>query len=103
MSVEADLSGEIMGLRDTVTALGQGLRQMLEVQETHTAMLERLLLASAAPASDEVSLSNLIVQLITTLQRQHSILGEVKSSIDHLPNQVGAAVSGSVRDVLAHL
>lgn len=106
MTVESELSAlshEISGLRDTVSTLGQGLHQMLEAQGAHTAMLQRLLLASASPAAEEASLSDLIMQLILTLNRQHAMMGEVKTSIDHLPDHVGAAVSGAVRDVLGQL
>lgn len=106
MSVESDLSTisrDMIDLRDTVATLGQGLRQMLEVQQAHTAMLQRLLLASSSPAADEASLGDLVGQLIGALKRQHTIMGEVKTSIDHLPDHVGTAVSGAVRDVLAQL
>lgn len=106
MNVEAELailSRGIVDLRETVATLGQGLRQMLEVQETHTAMLQRLLMASASPATDEASLGDLVGQLVEALKRQHVMMGELKSSIDHLPDHVGTAVSGAVRDVLAQL
>jgi hypothetical protein len=106
MSVETELSAlsrEIAGLRDTLATLGQGLSQMLEVQAAHTAMLQRLLMASASPADDEVSLGDAIGQLVGALKRQHTMMGEIKSSIDHLPDHVGTAVSGAVRDVLAQL
>lgn len=106
MTVESELSAlsrEIIGLRDTIATLGHGLHQMLEAQATHTEMLQRLLLASASPAAEEASLSDLIGQLIRTLNRQHAMMGEVKTSIDHLPDHVGTAVSGAVRDVLGQL
>lgn len=106
MSVETDVSNisrEIAELRDTISVLSQGLRQMLEVQETHTAMLQRLLMASASPVAEETSFGDLVGQLIGALKRQHGMMGEVKVSIDRLPDQVGKAVSESVRDVLAQL
>ncbi|MBS3025249.1 hypothetical protein [Acidiphilium multivorum] len=106
MSVETDLtalSREIAGLCNTIGTLGRGLSQMLEVQATHTAMLQRLLMASASPADDEVSLGEMIGQLIGALKHQNTMMGEVKTSIDHLPTYVGTAVSEAVRDVLAQL
>jgi hypothetical protein len=106
MNVETELSNlshEVSGLRDTVATLGRGLSQMLETQATHTAMLQRLLMASSSPAGDEASLGVMIGQLIGALKRQHAMMGEVKASIDLLPDHVGTAVSGAVRDVLGQL
>lgn len=103
MALNKDLGSEVAGLRDTIAAMAQGLRQMLEVQEAHTAMLKQILLASAAPVEKEATLSAFIEQLIAELRRQNAMLSKVMLTVDQLPVEVGKAVSVGVRDVLTKL
>lgn len=98
---EREIAASLTALRDTVEGLERGLRKMLEVEETHSEMLRRLLIAAAAPETDEQELGQLIKQLIATLSAQSDAIMQLRGDIVGLPDAIGTEVATAVRRVLS--
>jgi ABC-type transporter Mla subunit MlaD len=90
----AALQAEVAGLR-------RSLALMLETQETHTEMLQRLLEAAAAPTRPETALSDALTRIAGILTRQTEGLAAIQSVLLRLPQDVGQAVAAGVREALS--
>ncbi len=95
-----EIAMELSSLREAVDKLEQGLRLMLETQETHSEMLRQILLAAAAPAKPEEKLSELLAGLLGTLKGQQAELSAIGTIMRSLPKDIGSAVAGAVADGL---
>jgi hypothetical protein len=96
----SELASELASLREAIKRLEQGLGLMLEIQGTHSEMLREILHAAATPMEAEQPLTEMIGQLIATMNGQHAELAAIGEVMRRLPADVGSAVAGAVRDGL---
>jgi hypothetical protein len=87
----AHLRGDIADLTASVDTLSQGLRLMLETQETHTEMLTALLKAAAKP-EEESALEILLAQIVADLEGQTESLSRLETGIVRMGHDVEDAV-----------
>ncbi len=85
------LRGDIADLTASVETLSQGLRLMLETQETHTEMLTALLKAAAKP-DEESELEILLARIVAGLEVQTESLGRLEIGIGRMGRDVEEAV-----------
>ena len=90
----AHLRGDIADLTASVDTLSQGLRLMLETQETHTEMLTALLKAAAKP-DEESALEILLARIVAGLEVQTESLGRLGGR--HRPHGPGCRRRGHPR------
>ena len=76
-----DLDGELAALRQAAERLTNGLRQMCEVQATHTIMLQAILDAATAPIEPEQELAQTLAQMLLTLGDQTKILAQIHAAM----------------------
>ncbi len=98
---EREIAASLTAMRDTVEGLERGLRKMLDIEETHSEMLRRLLIAAAEPEKDEQELNQLIKQLIATLNIQSDAIMQLRGDINGLADTIGTGVATAVRRVLS--
>ena len=65
-----ELRSEVAALRNSVDALAQGLHLMVETQETHTDLLQRILAAATEPSPSDSPLHDLLARLIAGIDGQ---------------------------------
>lgn len=92
---------ELARLALAIERLTQGLQLMAETQQTHSAMLQELLEAAAAPEPKNSEVAEALVAIAVGLNRQMASLNAVQQALAQLPAQVGEAVTGSLQMVLA--
>ena len=76
-----DLEAELAALRHAAERVTNGLRQMLEVQATHTAMLHAILEAATAPIEPEQELAQTLAQMLHTLGEQTKVLAQIHAAM----------------------
>ena len=96
----SEIASELASLREAIDRLEQGLGLMLETQGTHSEMLREILHVAAAPTEAERPLTDMIAQLIATMNGQNAELAAIGEIMRRLPADVGSAVAGAVRDGL---
>lgn len=75
----SDIAAELVRLRDTVETLAQGLRMMVETQDTHTEML-RAIMEAATEEAGESPLPGLLSQIVARLDEQTGILHRIEAA-----------------------
>jgi hypothetical protein len=78
-AVSDKVAAELAHLRETVEMLTQGLRMMVETQDTHTEMLQAILEAATEEAG-ESPLPGLLEQIVGRLDEQTSILHRIEAA-----------------------
>lgn len=96
----SEIVSELASLREAIERLEQGLGLMLETQATHSEMLREILQAAATPAAEEQALTAMVSDLLTTLNAQQAELAAIGVVMRRLPEDIGSAVAGAVRDGL---
>ena len=89
------ITTELARLRDTVETLTQGLRMMVETQDTHTEMLQAILEAATEEAGDS-PLPGLLEQIVGRLDEQTIILHRIEAAasgelMDEAPDEDSAS------------
>ena len=87
----AHLRGDIADLTASVEVLSQGLRLMLETQDTHTEMLKALLKAAARP-EEETQVEKLLARIVAGLEAQTESLARLETGIGSMAGEVEDAV-----------
>ena len=87
----------ITSLRDEVSLLVQGLRQMLAMQEIHTELLRAIGAAATAPADGEDALKDVLAKVVASLKDQSETLITIRDGIKLLPADMRAALSNHGR------
>jgi len=82
----------IASLRDEVSLLVQGLRQISATQEIHTEILRTIGVAATAPSQTEDALQDLLAKIGASINSQSEVLVAIKDSIKRLPADVDAAI-----------
>lgn len=98
--LSGDLAGTLKALQTEVAALRQSLSLMLETQATHTEMLRQVLEAASAPVPGEGSLTETLSRISAALTQYANGLGAIRTVLERLPADVGAAVAQAMRDTL---
>jgi hypothetical protein len=99
----SDIVTELASLRESIERLEQGLRLMLETQETQNEMLRQILQAAAVPPEPEQGLSDLLAELLGALNGQQAELNAIGTIMRRLPGDIGSAVAAAVGDGLKGL
>jgi hypothetical protein len=94
----SEIATELASLREALERLEQGLGLMLETQATHSEMLREILQAAAVPGEPEQALTDMLSGLIETMNGQHAELAAIGAVMRRLPEDIGSAVAGAVRD-----
>jgi len=97
MSDLLELRSEVAALRTSVDALTQGLHLMVETQETHTDLLERILAAATEPSPSDSPLHDLLARLIAGIDGQTEAIHRVETRLAHLGSDVESAVIRGVQ------
>jgi uncharacterized coiled-coil protein SlyX len=82
-------------LEEGQDALVRGVAQMNETLATHTAMLERILLAAAEEAPGGGDLAEALRDMATALAAQEAVLARLDARLDALPGQIAEAVASA--------
>lgn len=92
MAADPGIDGRLARLEDRQAALLRGVAQMNETLATHTAMLERILLAAAEdpPGSD---LSDAIRKMAQALNAQGAALDRLDGRLAALPSAIAEALA----------
>ncbi|HXW71153.1 MAG TPA: hypothetical protein VEK34_06930 [Methylocella sp.] len=96
----SEIASELASLREAIDRLEQGLGLMLDTQGTHSELLREILHAAAVPTEAEQPLTDMVAQLISTMNEQHAELTAIGAVLRRLPADVGLAVAGAVRNGL---
>lgn len=75
----SDFAAELTRLREVVETLTQGLRMMVETQDTHTEMLRAIMEAATEEAGDS-PLPDLLAQIVARLDEQTGILYRIEAA-----------------------
>jgi ABC-type transporter Mla subunit MlaD len=78
---EKNMSAELASLRQALEWVVNGLRQMLEVQATHTQTLQAILDAATTASEPEQDLAQTLSQMLTALSEQTKVLTQIHSLI----------------------
>jgi hypothetical protein len=97
MTELVDLRDEVAALRTSMDALTQGLHLMVETQETHTDLLQRILAAATEPSPAESPLHELLARLVAGIDGQTEALHRIESRLAHVGPDVEAAVIRGVQ------
>lgn len=92
MSELGELRSEVAALRMSIDALTQGLQLMVETQETHTELLQRILNAATEPSPSDSPLHDLLARLITGIDGQTEALHRIETRLAHVGSDVETAV-----------
>ena len=97
MSEIVELRGEVTALKTSVDALTQGLHLMVETQETHTDLLQRILAAATEPSPSDSPLHDLLARLIAGVDGQTEALHRIETRLAHVGSDVETAVIRGVQ------
>ena len=92
MTELVELRCEVTVLRNSVDALTQGLHLMVETQETHTDLLQRILAAATEPSPSDSPLHDLLAKLIAGVDGQTEALHRIETRLAHVGSDVETAV-----------
>lgn len=98
-----DRQDDLARLRLAIERLTQSLQMVVETQQTHSKMLQELLVAAAAPEPKTSILSDALAEVASGLREQMTSLNSVQRTLAQLPTEVGAAVTQSLQAALAGL
>lgn len=76
-----DFNAELSALRLAMERVTNGLRQMLEVQATHTVLLQAIVDAATAPIETEQELTETLRQILLALSDQSKILDRMNAAL----------------------
>jgi uncharacterized coiled-coil protein SlyX len=93
MAATAQDDDRLAHLEETQDALVRGVAQMNETLATHTAMLERILLAAAEEASGGGDLAGALRDMANALSSQEAVLARLDAQLSALPRQIAEAVA----------
>jgi hypothetical protein len=91
------LRADVTALKTSVDALTQGLTMMVETQETHTDLLQRILAAATEPSPSESPLPDLLARLITGIDGQTEALHRIETRLANVGGDVETAVIHGVQ------
>ena len=97
MTEFVELRSEVAALRTSVDALAQGLHLMVETQETHTDLLQRILDAATEPSPSDSPLHDLLAKLIAGVDGQTEALHRIETRLAHFGSDVETAVIRGVQ------
>ena len=92
-----DLRADVTALKTSVDALTQGLTLMVETQETHTDLLQRILAAATEPSPSDSPLHDLLARLIAGIDGQTEALHRIETRLAHVGGDVETAVIRGVQ------
>ena len=95
MPVTANDDDRLARLEEGQDALVRGVAQMNETLATHTAMLERILLAAAEEAPGGGDLAKALRDMATALAAQEAVLARLDARLGALPGQIAEAVAAA--------
>lgn len=95
MAATAHDDDRLARLEEGQDALVRGVAQMNETLATHTAMLERILLAAAEEAPGGVDLAEALRDMATALAAQEAALARLDARLGALPGQIAEAVGAA--------
>jgi hypothetical protein len=95
MAATADDDDRLARLEEGQDALVRGVAQMNETLATHTAMLERILLAAAEEAPGGSDLAEALRDMATALAAQETALARLDARLGALPGQIAEAVAAA--------
>lgn len=97
MSEFVELRSEVAALRSSIDALTQGLHLMVETQDTHTELLQRILAAATEPSPSDNPLHDLLTRLIGGIEGQTDALHRIETRLAHVGSEVETAVIRGVQ------
>jgi hypothetical protein len=97
MTELVELRADVTALRTSVDALTQGLTLMVETQETHTDLLQRILDAATEPSPSDSPLHDLLAKLIAGVDGQTEALHRIETRLAHFGSDVETAVIRGVQ------
>lgn len=97
MSDLLEIRSEVAALRTSVDALAQGLELMVETQETHTELLQKILAAATEPSPSDSPLHDLLAKLIAGIDGQTEALHRIETRLAHVGSDVETAVIRGVQ------
>jgi hypothetical protein len=99
--IPGDVAAELTRLRQSIDQLTQGLTQLVDTAATHTAMLQHVLAAITEPTEPENDVAILLRAIVARLADQSVLLRTLDTTMTHLPEAVGAAMSDQLAAALA--
>lgn len=91
--VDDGIEAAIAGLRHEVSLVVQGLSQMLATQQVHTELLRTVVEAAGSPVGEAHDLAESLLRIAGALKTQAETLGAIRTGIEKLPSEVGAALA----------
>ena len=93
----SDFDAELSALRLATERVTNGLRQMLDVQATHTVLLQAILDAATAPIEPEQELTETLGQMLLALSEQSKILAQINAALTEPVSKIETPWPGSNR------